>query len=235
MTQRLLQNNRLGSLARQRIDRADERYDIEGVLSSVASEGRVSREVGLHSVLKDDAADRDADGLPETAEKCEHGGCDGDVVDWGGGLDGEGHGGEEEADSDSRDEHEEDPTGDGGGGGEEVEEAGAEGGEGVAEPDGPAVVGSFGGDEADEHGAGDDGEGLRESGEAGVQRGEVLCAFEEEGHVVEDGPEDDAVDEGEEVGDACGGGGEDAEGEESGFGEEGFPEEEEGEAEEAED
>ena len=97
-------------------------------------------------------------------------------------------------------------------------------------------MGGFSGDEADEHGAGDDGEGLREGGEAGVEGGEVLGAFEEEGHVVEDGPEDDAVDEGEEVGDACGGVGEDAEGEEGRCGcEEGFPEEEEAEAEDAED
>ena len=66
-----------------------------------------------------------------------------------------------------------------------------------------------------------------------MEGGKVLGAFEEEGHVVEDGPEDDAVDEGEEVGDAGGGVGEYAEGEESGFCEEGFPEEE-GEAEEAE-
>ena len=151
-------------------------------------------------------------------------------------MDRKSHGREEETDSDAGDEHEEDPAGDGGGGREEVEEAGAEGGEGVAEPDGPAVVGGFGGDEADEHGARNDGEGLREGGEAGVEGGEVLGSFEEEGHVVEDGPEDDAVDEGEEVGDACGGVGEDAEGEESRCGcEEGLPEEEEGEAEDAED
>ena len=150
-------------------------------------------------------------------------------------MDSESHGREEETDSDAGDEHEEDPAWDGGGGGEEVEEAGAEGGEGVAKPDGPAVVGSFSGDETDEHGAGDDGEGLGESGEAGVEGGEVLGAFEEERHVVEDSPEDDAVDEGEEVGDACGGVGEDAEGEESRGCEEGFPEEEEGEAEDAED
>ena len=76
-------------------------------------------------------------------------------------MDSESHGREEETDSDAGDEHEEDPARDGGGGREEVEEAGAEGGECVAEPDGPAVVGSFGGDEADEHGAGDDGEGER--------------------------------------------------------------------------
>ena len=66
----------------------------------------------------------------------------------------ENHGTEEETDLDAGDEREEEPAEDGGGMREEVEEAGAESCEGVAEPDGLAVVGGFGGDEADEHGAG---------------------------------------------------------------------------------
>lgn len=59
----------------------------------------------------------------------------------------------------------------------------------------------FGGDDADDHGARDDSQRLRERGDASEYWAEVLRAFEEEGHVIEDGPKDDAMDEGEEVGD----------------------------------
>ena len=183
------------------VDAADEGDDVEAVGGGGAGEGRGAGEVGGHAVLEDDAADGDADGLAEAAEEGEHGGGDGDVLGRGRGLDREGHGGEEQADADARDEHEEDPGRGAGGRGEEVEQARAEGRQSPADPERPAVEARFGGDDADDHGAGNDGQGLRERGDAGEDRGEVVGAFEEEGHVVEDGPEDDAVDEGEEVGD----------------------------------
>ena len=59
----------------------------------------------------------------------------------------------------------------------------------------------FGGNDANDHGTRDDSQGLRKRGDAGEDWGEIVSAFEEEGHVVENGPEDNAMDEGEEVGD----------------------------------
>ena len=183
------------------VDAADQRDHVKTVRGGGAGEGRRAGQVGGHAVLEDDAADGDPDGLAEATEEGEHGGGDGDVLWRGGGLDGEGHGGEEQADADAGNEHEEDPGWGAGGGGEEVEQAGAHGCQGPADPERPAVVACLGGDDADHHGARDDGQGLRERRDAGEDGSEVVGAFEEEGHVVEDGPEDDAVDEGEEVGD----------------------------------
>ena len=59
----------------------------------------------------------------------------------------------------------------------------------------------FGGDDANDHGARDDGQGLRERRHTGKDWGEILCTFEEKGHVVKDGPKNNAVNECEEVGD----------------------------------
>ncbi len=139
--------------------------------------------------------------MAEAAEEGEHGGGDGDVFWRGGGLDREGHGGEEKADADAGDQHQENPSWDGGRGREEVEQAGAQGGQGPAEPERPAVVACFSGDDADDRRARDDSQGLRERRDSGKDWGEILRAFEEKRHVIEDGPEDDTVDPGEEVGD----------------------------------
>ena len=57
-----------------------------------------------------------------------------------------------------------------------------------------------GGDDPDDHGARDDGQGLWEGRDTCEDGREVLSAFEEKWHVIEDRPENDAVDKCKEVG-----------------------------------
>ena len=103
------------------VDPADQRHDVETVRGGRAGQGGIACQVGGHAVLEDDSTDGDADGLAEATEEGEHGGGNGDVFCRGGGLDGEGHGGEEQADTDAGNEHEKDPGRGSSGRGEQVE------------------------------------------------------------------------------------------------------------------
>ena len=137
-----------------------------------------------HAILEYDPADGDADGLAHGAEEAEHGDCYAEGAWRGGGLDGERERREEEAEAEAGDEVGDDPDCDGAVWGDETHEAEAEGGEGPARPDGPAVAAEFGGDDADEDGAGGDGEGLWEEGDACHDGGVFFGGFVVEGEVV---------------------------------------------------
>ena len=114
-------------------------------------------------------------------------------------MDGEGHAGEQEAEAKARDKVEEDPLHRRGIFVEEVEEADAEGGKDPAGPERPAVAADFRDDDASDHGGGGDGEGFGEEADAGDDGGFAFDGFVVEGEVVQDGPKDDAVQDGLEV------------------------------------
>ena len=185
---------RIAPLAREILDDLHQRGRVTAVPLRVGRQGRVGAEAHLDLVLEDGAADGDAEGLAEGAEEGEHGDGEGEVLVRGRGLDGEGHAREEHAGAEPRDEVEEDPRRGAGVHVEEVEQARAERGEYPAGPDRPAVAAGLADEDADYDGCGGDREGLGEEGYARKDGGFAFDGFVVEWEVVEEAPENHAVD-----------------------------------------
>ena len=165
------------------------------VLLRVRRQQRVREQLGVDLVLKDDAADGDAERLAEGAEEGEESDGEGDVLVADGGLQTEVHGGEEDAGAEAGDDVEEDPARDGGVDVEEDEQPAAEGGEGPAGPDTPPVPARDGDGDAGGDGGGRDGKGLGEGADAGDDGRVAFDGFVVERQEVDDRPEDHAMDD----------------------------------------
>lgn len=150
-------------------------------------------------VLQHGAADGDAQHLAVVAEEGAEGGRDGDVGGRRGGLVAQAQRGIQDPQPDARRQPQRDPRARRAVRAVEDEQADARRGQQPAAPDGPAVAAGAGDEDAADDGGGGDGEGPREEADAGLDGGEVLGRFEVEGHVEEDAPLDDAVDDEAEV------------------------------------
>ena len=135
----------------------DDNGCVSGKLQGLIGKSGQVLQLRLEDILEEHTADSNTDALAKGASEGEEGRSFGIEERGAGGLDGEGQAGEEHSGADADGDVEEDPLGDGGLGVEEVEEAGAEGGDDPAGPERPAVAACDGGDYADDHAGGGDG------------------------------------------------------------------------------
>lgn len=183
------------------LDDLDEGGGVLGQVGGVARVRRVRLQVGGHFVLEDDAADGDAQGLAEGAEEDEHGDGEGHVLVRAGRLQLELQPGEQDAQPEPGDQGDEDPRGDRGVDFQQQQEAQPERAQRPAQPDRPPVPASLGDQEARHDGHRGDGEGGGEKGHAGDDGRVALDGLKVQRLVVEELPEDDAVEGGGEEGD----------------------------------